>query len=217
MTSTSAKVAGHGQAAILDKSALELLFSVGLKSDRDRALFGVCLFTAVRISEACSLLKEDAFNSQQQVRPALIVRKGHTKGKLATRAIPIHPELREMLLTYRSCWDEGNPFLFPGRHPGHRWRHLNPESAYRILQVACRDVGIEGVSTHSFRRTALTLMSNAGIPLRVIQEVSGHSSLDVLRRYLEVTDEQVNDAVLSLPALGIERDKKCGLVNLSPE
>ncbi|WP_345940639.1 hypothetical protein [Nostoc sp. UIC 10630] len=30
-------------------------------------------------------------------------------------------------------------------------------------------MGVEGVSTHSFRRTALTQMSSAGIPLRTIQ------------------------------------------------
>lgn len=38
-------------------------------------------------------------------------------------------------------------------------------------------------------------MHNAGIPLRVIQEISGHSSLETLQRYLEVTDEQSVEAV----------------------
>ena len=54
----------------------------------------------------------------------------------------------------------------------------------------------------SFRRTALTQMSNAGIPLRVIQEISGHRNLDELQKYLEVTTEQVRGAVSSLSMLG---------------
>ena len=62
-------------------------------------------------------------------------------------------------------------------------------------------MGIEGVSTHSFRRTALTQMSNAGIPLRVIQEISGHRTLDQLYKYLEVRPEQVLGAVASLSML----------------
>jgi len=33
-------------------------------------------------------------------------------------------------------------------------------------------------------------MSSAGIPLRVIQEMSGHNGLGFLQRYLEVTPEQ---------------------------
>lgn len=55
-------------------------------------------------------------------------------------------------------------------------------------------------------------MSNAGIPLRVIQEISGHRNLEQLQRYLEVTDEQVLGAAASLAMLspvasnGVELD-----------
>jgi len=66
---------------------------------------------------------------------------------------------------------------------------------------------MEGFSTHSFRRTALTQMSNAGIPLRVIQKISGHRSLAVLQEYLEVGDAQVRGAANSLSALGYIRIK----------
>jgi integrase/recombinase XerD len=44
-------------------------------------------------------------------------------------------------------------------------------------------------------------MSNANIPLRVIQEVSGHRTLDELQKYLEVKPEQVLGAVSSLSML----------------
>jgi integrase/recombinase XerD len=48
-------------------------------------------------------------------------------------------------------------------------------------------------------------MSNAGIPLRVIQKLSGHRSLAVLQEYLEVGDAQVRGAANSLSALGYIR------------
>jgi integrase/recombinase XerD len=44
-------------------------------------------------------------------------------------------------------------------------------------------------------------MSNAGIPLRVIQQVSGHRTLTELQKYLEVSDAQVRGAVASLSML----------------
>ena len=44
-------------------------------------------------------------------------------------------------------------------------------------------------------------MSNAGIPLRIIQEISGHRTLDELYKYLEVKPEQVLGAVASLSML----------------
>ncbi|MHC5720678.1 MAG: tyrosine-type recombinase/integrase, partial [Nostoc sp.] len=40
-----------------------------------------------------------------------------------------------------------------------------------------------------FQRRSLTQMSNASIPLRVIQEISGHRNLEQLQRYLEVSDD----------------------------
>jgi integrase/recombinase XerD len=45
------------------------------------------------------------------------------------------------------------------------------------------------------------MMSDTGIPLRVIQEVSGHRTLDELQKYLEVRPEQVRGAIASLSML----------------
>jgi hypothetical protein len=44
-------------------------------------------------------------------------------------------------------------------------------------------------------------MSDAGIPLKIIQEVSGHRSLSQLQNYLEVRDSQVLGAVTALSML----------------
>jgi len=49
--------------------------------------------------------------------------------------------------------------------------------------------------TNDSWRTALTMMSSAGVPLRVIQEISGHNDLGTLQRYLEVSPEQKRNAV----------------------
>ena len=93
-------------------------------------------------------------------------------------------------------------YLFPGNEIHTRAEsHLHRDSGIWLLREACKRVGLEGVSTHSFRRTALTQMSNAGIPLRVIQEISGHRTLDELYKYLEVKLEQVLGAVAFLSML----------------
>jgi integrase/recombinase XerD len=46
-------------------------------------------------------------------------------------------------------------------------------------------VGIEGVSSHSFRRSALTAAHQAGLSLREVAEISGHRSLSSLEKYLD--------------------------------
>lgn len=189
------KVDRHGKAKILTQEEIQLLFNEGFQTERDRALFGICLFSACRINEAVTLKIVDAYDTAGRVRPKLVIRKGNTKGKLATRTIPIIEDLRLILTNYKPNVEQ--EYLFPGRFTG----HIDPESASRILRKAFRRVGIEGGSTHSFRRTSLTLMSDAGIPLRIIQEISGHRNLSQLQNYLEVRDEQVLGAVTTLSLL----------------
>jgi integrase/recombinase XerD len=48
-------------------------------------------------------------------------------------------------------------------------------------------------------------MSNAGIPLRIIQEISGHRNLEQLQKYLEVRPDQVRGAVSALSTLSYVR------------
>jgi integrase/recombinase XerD len=193
------KIERHGQAKILTQQEIELLFNKGLQTARDRTLFGVCLYTACRIAEACSLMVKDIYTNSGAVRSTINFRKANTKGKLQTRTIPVIEDLRSLLTSWRS--HAGQIYLFPGRHPSHHWKHLHTNSADQILREAFERIGIEGASTHSFRRTALTQMSNAGIPLRIIQEISGHSNLEQLQRYLDVKPDQVKGAIASLSML----------------
>ncbi len=181
------KVNGNGQGKVLSPEELKRLFDEGLRSPRDRALFAICLFTACRVSEALALQTSD-------VKAGTITfRKSTTKGKLKTRVVDVHPSLVGWLAEYQPA--KPGP-LFPGMRL--RRETLSRCMADRILKDACKRVGLEGVSTHSFRRTALTMMSSANIPIRHIQEISGHQDMGTLQRYLEVTAEQKRKAVAAI-------------------
>lgn len=191
------KIDRHGKAKVLTPEEIQRLFTSGLTTVRDRTLIAVMLYTGCRVNEAVTLKIKDVYNSKGRIRAELIIRKGNSKGKLATRSIPILEELRCFLATYKPT-NSRDGFLFPGR-----WGrgHLHSEYASLIFREACLRVDIEGASTHSCRRTALTLMSNASIPLRVIQEISGHRSLEQLQNYLEVEPSQVRGAIAALSML----------------
>ncbi len=182
----------YGQSERLSPEQITLLFTEGLLTTRDRALFGVCLYTACRINEACTLLTADVMGIKG-IRDKILIRSINTKGKQDTREIQIHPKLKDYLEAYQP--DIKKEHLFPGRHSR---GHIHKASADKILREACKRVGLEGVSTHSFRRTALTQMHNAGVPMRHIQSISGHRTLAALARYLDVTDEQKQSAIFSL-------------------
>ncbi len=191
------KIDRHGKAKVLTQQEIQRLFTQGLISDRDRAICAVMLYTGCRVREAVTLKITDVYDKKGRIRPELIFRKGNTKSKLATRTIPILDDLRYFLEQYKPP-NTIEGFLFPGR-----WGkgHLHADSASIIVREAFKLVDIQGASTHSFRRTALTLMSNACIPLRVIQEISGHRSLEELQLYLEVEMSQVRGAIATLSNL----------------
>ncbi|MBD6620410.1 site-specific integrase [Komarekiella sp. 'clone 1'] len=177
------KVDGNGQGKILNQDELRRLFTEGFLTPRDRALFGICLFTGCRVSEALALQTTDIKSG------AITFRKSTTKGKHKTRIVDIPPTLAAIMDEYQPK----SSVMFPGMRGV--TERLTRFMADKILRDACKRIGVEGVSTHSFRRTALTQMSSAGIPLRTIQEISGHSDLGTLQRYLEVTPEQKRKAV----------------------
>ncbi|MEM9487335.1 MAG: site-specific integrase [Cyanobacteria bacterium P01_F01_bin.116] len=161
----------------LDQLWLEL-------APRFRALFSICLYTGCRVSEARQLQAEDIIENY------IVFRKQTTKAK-ATRQVKLHPKLRTVLAEIELP-SEG--YLFPGKFRG----CITRQTADYALRQACDLLGFRGYSTHSFRRTALTRLSNAGTPLRVIQKISGHASLTELQKYLDVTDDQMEDAIANI-------------------
>lgn len=188
------KINGNGQAKVLSPQELELLFTKGFENTRDRLIFGICYFTACRISECLSLRWDDIKNN------TITFRRANTKGKLKTRIVNIHSQLEKLILEYikSGYYYKSNKtgYIFPST--GASKMTMGRARADVILSTACAKVGIVGVSTHSFRRTCLTTMSNSGTPLRHIQAISGHSDLGTLQRYLEVSPEHLASAVNTL-------------------
>lgn len=182
-----------GQAEILTNEQINSLFTHGLLTERDRALFGVCLFTGCRINEACTLYQEDTVYLSIP-RKKILFRKFNTKGAIATREIPTHPRLTELLIDYLLSDQrfDLSVHLFPGKGG---LKHISPKWADELLRDACKRIGLIGVSTHSFRRTCLTALSNNGIPLRHIQSISGHKTLTALQNYLGVTETEKQRAI----------------------
>ena len=110
-------------------------------------------YLRVRINEACTLLRGDVIGVKG-VREVLVIRSYNSKGKQSTRKIQVHPQLKEYLESHhQSARWQMRPYLFPGRHGR---GSIHKASAARILRDACRKLELEGVSTHSFRRTTLT-------------------------------------------------------------
>ena len=67
----------------------------------------------------------------------------------------------------------------------------------KALRKACDGLGIQGVSTHTFRRSLATHLYDAQVPLRQIMEITGHASLASLTGYLNLEQRAAENALLN--------------------
>ena len=101
--------------------------------------------------------------------------------------------------------------LFPGL--GSTTSPMSRQAADKALRQTCSRIGLEGVSLHSFRRTAAQDAVDRGLPLHVVQALTGHKSLGWLGEYLAPSESQV------LAAIGAwrrgEPDSEAGVQRIS--
>ena len=183
-----------GQAAVLSSTQLDQLIAA-LPAKHHQVLAEVCRRTGCRISEGRQLQWQSISRTQ------ITFPKTITKAKLKSRTIPQVPKLREVLAQWRHEWAVMNgrepvngDFVFPGRFAG---QCLSSRAFMDALNVASHECGLQGVSSHSFRRSALTSAHNAGVPLSHLMALSGHESMSALQRYLHVTEDQKDQAAMS--------------------
>ncbi|MBD2078364.1 site-specific integrase [Leptolyngbya sp. FACHB-17] len=172
------KVNRHGKAKILTAEELSQIFTEGLQTNRDLCLFAICYFTTCRISECVQLQISDVQNG------VITFRKATTKGKGATRQIAIDVNLKPFLDDWlKERGSINSPYLFPGRR-GSKTGHLTARMADEILREACNLVGIDGASTHSFRRSGITNLHQQGYAPHEIAQISGHRDITNVSHYI---------------------------------
>jgi len=178
----SAKHKGSGQAAIIEPDQIEVLFERGFIYERDRCLFAICLLTGCRISEALQLRWEDITNSHVNFRAET------TKTKQG-RQFDLSDGLKHWIGRYVDESFSGDRpvsgWLFPSRRNGGA-KPITRAAADLILKEACEVVGLDGISTHSFRRTFITtLATEHKMNPRQIAQQTGHSSLANVLKYID--------------------------------
>ena len=73
-------------------------------------------------------------------------------------------------------------------------RHLGPERDWEAWKDLLKAAGVRDARLHDARHTAATLLLEQGVDIRVVQEILGHSTLAVTKRYTHVTDTLARQA-----------------------
>jgi integrase/recombinase XerD len=169
-----------GQATALTVKQIDEI--LGLCSDRYKPIFAIAGYTGARIGEVVKL--------QAQHLDLLGGQITFTETKTGfDRTVPISNKLRAVL---ESADLPSEGYIFPSPRTA---SHVTKVSCGEHLKAICDDLGYVGVSSHSFRRSLATNLSDMGQPLKTIASLTGHRSLDQLARYIDVTPKQQMKAV----------------------
>lgn len=161
------------QAAVLTPEQLAVL--INRAGSRDAALIALMAAGAMRVGEVTLLTWADVDGC------TIAIPGGITKTR-AGRTLTLPKQACKLLLQWeQQCPPTKGGWVFPGQ----RGQPLSVRAAQTAISKLASAVGIEGVSSHSFRRSALTAAHEAGLSLKAVAEISGHESITALERYLD--------------------------------
>ena len=170
-----------------------------------RFLFNLLYNTGMRIGEAIALRYCDFITARGKigndaVRMRVSVAKSYnseykllkTTKNLKSREIPLPQETEELFrklrLEHRRNGGSPDDRIFP-------WDH---GACALMLKTACIKIGMKHYSCHDFRHTYISNLIRSGVPITVIEAVSGDTQATIFKRYSHMFE---GDEVMVLRAL----------------
>ncbi len=163
----------------IDPEDVKQLLSV-LKDPRDRALILTLLRTGMRIGELLNTRVQD-LNLKEQCIEIFEAQKNRV-GRVVYLSKDAQAALKKWLKLKRPQTD----YLFYGR----RGRPLCYEAAREIFKKYLDQAQLshKPYSLHCLRHTFASEMLNGGMSLQSLQDLLGHSDIEMTRRYARLTD-----------------------------
>lgn len=159
---------------------------------RDRAILETLFSTGLRVSELCSLNREEI----DLKRGEFSVRGKGSK----LRVVFLSDNAKLILAAYLDKRPDADESLFiriPKNEHFEKFEklRLTPRSIQRIIKKYAIAAGIIGkkVSPHSLRHSFATDLLRNGADIRSVQALLGHSSVTTTQIYTHVTDKQLRE------------------------
>lgn len=151
---------------------------------RDLALIDILASTGMRIGELVLLNRKD-INFEE--RECVVFGKGSKE-----RMVYFDARTKIHLQEYLNSRVDDNPALFVSlRAPYARMKIGGIEA--RLREIG-RNLGIEKVHPHKFRRTLATMAIDKGMPIEQLQQLLGHKRIDTTLQYAMVKQSNVKIA-----------------------
>ena len=184
------------QARVLnDKELRTVLNSTKLTrhQHRNRLMVMLSYCAGLRACEIASLRIGDVIGSDGEARHTILLERWQTKGTQRQQAV-VSEKLRKEIIQYvrehRAKAPADAPLL-----ASQKGGAFSSQTIQQVFRQLYEQVGMDGASSHSGRRTMLTKLAERGVHARVIQQIARHSSLATTQRYIEVSPHLLRNAV----------------------
>lgn len=159
---------------------------------RNRVMLLTGLWSGMRVGEIASLSVGDVVNADGTIRAEVRLTAEQTKGR-HPRTVFLPQKLQLELADYMKLRPNAQPhhplFITAGR------KRFSANVMAQHFHYLFKHAGIAGASSHSMRRSFITNLANKGISVRVLAEISGHRSIAVTQKYIDVNDDMKRNAV----------------------
>ncbi|MGH9284482.1 MAG: tyrosine-type recombinase/integrase [Acidimicrobiales bacterium] len=158
------------------------------RTDRDRAIAGLMLFSGLRSAEALGLEVTDVDVGRGWVR---VIGKGDKE-----RRVPLDPDVASLVQAYLLAErpETTSDALFVVAKGPHRGQPLSAAGLRRVFRYHREKAAVPAGHPHALRHTFGTALAEAGVDVAVMQALMGHDHVDSAAAYIHLSPAHVRRA-----------------------
>lgn len=170
-----------------------------------RAMITVALRTGMRFSELVALTW-DAIDWTCGTHGTVTVRRKNVRGRVGP---PKNNRIRHLPLTRDAAAElqglvgphpRGDTLVFTFED-----RYVRYDTAWQHLARICQTAGVPRVSWHDLRHSFASHLASAGAPLKAVQDLMGHRTIEMTMRYAHLAPDVRHAAIALLEPLPPQR------------
>jgi site-specific recombinase XerD len=171
----------------LDRAEVTALLG-SFRTERDRTLAGLMLFSGLRSAEVLGLRIGDIDIARGWVR---VIGKGDKE-----RRVPLDPDVAGLVQTYLLAErpETNTDVLFVVAKGPNRGRPLTPAGLRTVFRYHRTKAAVPAGHPHALRHSFGTALAEAGVDLAVLQALMGHDHVDSAAAYIHLSPAHVRAA-----------------------
>ncbi|MBR1680447.1 tyrosine-type recombinase/integrase [bacterium] len=184
------------------KNCLRFINDMSSHSERTRLMFMMMLMTALRIHSVQKLTIGQVYDDDFNPVDSFLLQPEQNKGGKKALQVYFNDTMRQELKKYAK-YLLSNPYYTPKPSDylfkSNKGSCLSKQQIIHIFRQVYDGVGLDKqCRVHSLRATCLTKLMNANYPLPLIQQISGHASINTLSIYYRSNPKNIQNALETL-------------------